>query len=337
MTKIFLIGQDRIGWSIDQDYKSWTRLLRQVPSVKSLKTPLGVDIILCVWWSKLKLAKLVKALNFNRPKIIAIVTSDITTQTFLKKPHIDDVDLWLCFNDRQGSVLQSLGLPFLKFPLLRNHHDLDPSKALAHKLWSKKIKSLEQVGPDDFVIGNFMRDGSVDLSKPREEKNPSLFVEICRGLIDKGVPVLVLLAGPRRQFIINELITRGVRFIYFGEQTPTDDIQINTLPSQIIGFLYLYVDLSIITSTAEGGPKTILDGCITNTPVISTDVGIATDYLATEAVMASKHEFIATAARIYKDRLFKDYLIDYQQKQFQSRNDEPVLITKFQNVLSRLK
>ena len=48
--------------------------------------------------------------------------------------------------------------------------------------------------------------------------------------------------------------------------------------------LYNILDLYIVASRVEGGPQAIFECAITKTPIISTDVGIAKEILATESL-----------------------------------------------------
>jgi glycosyltransferase involved in cell wall biosynthesis len=51
------------------------------------------------------------------------------------------------------------------------------------------------------------------------------------------------------------------------------------VPIETINELYNCLDLYIITSKYEGGPRSIIECALTKTPVISTKVGIAPDFL----------------------------------------------------------
>jgi len=48
--------------------------------------------------------------------------------------------------------------------------------------------------------------------------------------------------------------------------------------------LYNCLDLYIVSSRIEGGPQAILECGITKTPIISTDVGVASEILASESI-----------------------------------------------------
>ena len=53
---------------------------------------------------------------------------------------------------------------------------------------------------------------------------------------------------------------------------------------EILNELYNCLDLYIVSSRIEGGPQAILECGITKTPVISTDVGVASEILANESL-----------------------------------------------------
>ena len=48
--------------------------------------------------------------------------------------------------------------------------------------------------------------------------------------------------------------------------------------------LYNILDLYIVASRYEGGPQSISECALTKTPIISTDVGIASDILSKESI-----------------------------------------------------
>ena len=53
---------------------------------------------------------------------------------------------------------------------------------------------------------------------------------------------------------------------------------------EILNELYNCLDLYIVSSRIEGGPQAILECGITETPIISTDVGVASEILANESI-----------------------------------------------------
>ena len=84
----------------------------------------------------------------------------------------------------------------------------------------------------------------------------------------KNPNLKVLLAGTRRQYIINMLKQENIKFTYF-----------EMVDFVILNELYNLLDLYLVTSRLEGGPQAILESAVTKTPILSTDVGVASEIL----------------------------------------------------------
>lgn len=72
------------------------------------------------------------------------------------------------------------------------------------------------------------------------------------------------MAGKRRQYVIQELDKNKINYIYF-----------EMCHQNILNELYNCLDLYIVSSRVEGGPRAINECALTKTPLISTDVGIS--------------------------------------------------------------
>ena len=138
-----------------------------------------------------------------------------------------------------------------------------------------KRASRSQLGlPDDkFIVGSFQRDteGS-DLITPKLEKGPDIFCDYVEKL-NKDRDVHVLLGGWRRQYVINRLNEANIPHTYF-ELAPLEQLR----------QMYGSCDLYVVGSRHEGGPQSILEAAAMKTPIISTDVGIASTVLSPSCV-----------------------------------------------------
>tara|TARA_B100000214_G_scaffold339426_1_gene285226 strand:- start:108 stop:1031 length:924 start_codon:yes stop_codon:yes gene_type:complete len=126
----------------------------------------------------------------------------------------------------------------------------------------------------DYLVGSFQRDteGS-DLISPKLIKGPDIFVNIARDIHSKNKNLTIVLAGTRRQYVIKQLEELGIKYKYFEMAN-----------LEMLNNLYNVLDLYIVTSRLEGGPQAILESAITKTPLISTDVGVATEILSNESI-----------------------------------------------------
>ena len=121
------------------------------------------------------------------------------------------------------------------------------------------------------IIGSFQRDTEGhDLSSPKLSKGPDVFCDIVESLSTKP---FILLAGWRRQYIINRLQSAQIPFAYLEDAT---DSQLNDL--------YNLIDVYLVTSRYEGGPQAILECAATRTPIFSTDVGISRNILTPDCI-----------------------------------------------------
>ena len=68
---------------------------------------------------------------------------------------------------------------------------------------------------DDYIIGSFQRDteGS-DLVSPKLIKGPDIFIDLVNRL-NNNQNIRILLAGTRRQYVINKLKELGINYKYF--------------------------------------------------------------------------------------------------------------------------
>lgn len=157
-----------------------------------------------------------------------------------------------------------------------------------------------------FLIGSFQRDSEgADPTKPKLEKGPDIFVEWVKRLqplINK--PIMVVLTGPRRDYIKQALTDNGIRYIYYPDPKPNE-----------INNLYSIIDLYLITSRVEGGPQAVLECAATKTPVLSTDVGIVDLILPHECILDinTKTFNLPTTAQIeYAYRQVSRYSLENQ-------------------------
>jgi glycosyltransferase involved in cell wall biosynthesis len=156
---------------------------------------------------------------------------------------------------------------------------------------------------DRFVIGSFQRDSlGADLGRAKWQKDPALLVDLVARL--PADDVLLLLAGPRRHWVIEECRRRSVPYLFVGEDAEPgrDDIEVNTLSLERMGALWNLIDLYVVPSKAEGGPKALLEAGLTETPIISTPVGMASDLLPEALLFSDAGEGAALVHRIRDGR-----------------------------------
>ncbi len=139
-----------------------------------------------------------------------------------------------------------------------------------------KLRKTLNFNESEFLIGSFQRDTEGhDLESPKLIKGPDIFVDIVKKINNEIKDVKVVLAGKRRQYIINHLEENKIPYEYF-EMVDYD----------MLNKLYNVLDLYLVTSRLEGGPQAILECGITKTPIFSTDVGIADKILHQDSIFS---------------------------------------------------
>jgi len=186
------------------------------------------------------------------------------------------VDLWIARSREAMDQFHELGLPAAFAPYTVSKDIFCPMPAAEQK----SIRDRLGINEGDFVVGNFHRDSlERDVSLPKAQKGPDIFVEIVERARQSIPSLKVLLAGPRRHWIRGELSRRGIPFVFSGRVVDHDDFDVNVLPREELNRLDAALDCVLISSRWEGGPYAVLESSFAARPVISTRVGMAADLL----------------------------------------------------------
>ncbi|MFX0137359.1 MAG: glycosyltransferase [Candidatus Hodarchaeota archaeon] len=158
---------------------------------------------------------------------------------------------------------------------------------------------------DKIVIGSFQKDGVGwnEGLKPKLVKGPDILIEVLKQLV-KHYPIYILLTGPARGYVKNRLNNLKIPYNSIGYFKNFSEI------SQY----YHALDLYLITSRIEGGPKQILEAWASGVPVVSTEVGMVFDIARNKenilmAEIESIEEIIKNVEKIIEDKILRERLI----------------------------
>jgi len=126
---------------------------------------------------------------------------------------------------------------------------------------------------EDFLIGSFQKDTEGKTNLPKLSKGPDIFMNIVKDMYKTNKNIKVVLTGLRREYLINELNKNNIRYSYY-----------NMISLNEINELYNCLDVYIISSRCEGGPRSVFEAGLTKTPIISTDVGIASELMNEKSI-----------------------------------------------------
>lgn len=136
----------------------------------------------------------------------------------------------------------------------------DETKRYAREKWGVPHSAV--------VVGSFQKDGVGwgEGLEPKWPKGPDVFVKTMVRLKERIPELLVLLSGPARGYVKAGLEVAGVPYIHkFLEHYP-DIVE-----------LYDALDLYVVASREEGGPKSVLESMACGVPLVTTHVGQAMD------------------------------------------------------------
>lgn len=122
--------------------------------------------------------------------------------------------------------------------------------------------------PDGAVaVGSFQKDGVGwgNGDEPKIIKGPDIFCDTLERLA-RSYPVYAVLTGPGRGYVKKRLAAAGIPFTHHY----VEDFK------QLYHY-YHALDLYLVTSRNEGGPKAVLEAMASGVPLVTTSVGIALD------------------------------------------------------------
>jgi glycosyltransferase involved in cell wall biosynthesis len=259
--KLF-INSAKENWVVDRFRKEWN----EYGSIPSLRTSNNADLIWIIapWtWKKLSKRKLSKS------KVLCTIHhidedkfQKAELENFMQRDKY--VDYYHVISEKTLQQVKKLtSKPIKSIPFWVNGN-----------LWfnipdKQELKLKYNIDSKSFLVGSFQRDteGS-DLVSPKLSKGPDRLVEIFKYLYSENKNTLILLAGKRREYILQKCQEEGIPTLYF-----------EMIDYSSLNELYNLLDLYIVASRYEGGPQAILECAISKTPIISTDVGISSEIL----------------------------------------------------------
>jgi glycosyltransferase involved in cell wall biosynthesis len=155
------------------------------------------------------------------------------------------------------------------------------------KLWQptekqtiRKNMNLE----DAFWVGSFQRDTEGnDLKSPKKEKGPDIFCDAMCWLKEENFSPKVLLSAWRREYVRTRLEQSKISFRFY------ELVQISEMKA-----MYAACDLYVVGSRYEGGPQAIFECAAMKVPIVSTNVGAASEILHPNSIFdaSSKQSFL---------------------------------------------
>ena len=232
-----------------------------------------------VWVIAPWLANKLKTKKFKNKKVLCSVYHLDETQSSKEdiknfKKFDQYVDLYHTISLKSKFQIEKYtNKPVIQIPLWVNSNDFYPIEN------KKELREKYELDNNDYLVGSFQRDSlGSDLTKPKLIKGPDIFLDIVKNISYQNENLKVILAGKRRDYVIKNLLDLEIDFKYF-EMASTETLN----------ELYNILDMYIVSSRTEGGPQAIVESATTKTPIISTDVGVASQILNPESLFDSNN------------------------------------------------
>ncbi len=269
---LYILG-DNSNWVLDEESKQLKKIAESIGIKASIKKRIFFNIPQIIYHTSQF------SLNDNR---IYKTKHRIVIDYFHGKPEQDE-KFRKCFeslkkhheqisrvrvaNKEMEALIQTSGIDISKIFRIPIAVDLSLFKPQTAE---NKLTIRKSLGINDsaVVIGSFQKDGDGwgEGNKPKHIKGPDIFLKVIEKLKSEIPNIHILLSGPSRGFVKNGLNEMGIPFThkYYSEYTKIAD-------------LYDALDLYIITSREEGGPKALLESMAKGVPVVTTAVGQCED------------------------------------------------------------
>jgi glycosyltransferase involved in cell wall biosynthesis len=151
-----------------------------------------------------------------------------------------------------------IGIDLERFPLVDGERRAAARRALG-------------LGDGAFVVGSFQKDGIGwgEGLEPKLIKGPDVLVNALEAVHARVPDFVVVLTGPARGYVRRELERVGVPFLHTVADSRAE-----------LARAYHALDVYVVPSRQEGGPKGVLEALAAGVPLVSTRVGQAPEIVA---------------------------------------------------------
>ena len=267
--KIF-IPKINESWIVDRFRSEWYENNKNISTTSILKA--DIIWIMAPWmWKKIP--------KFFLKRKIVLCTYHHFVESKFSKLDFDDLDQYVNSYHAISKYTE------MQLRELTNKNIFTQPFWVNQKIWfpienKEAIRKDFDFSKDDYLVGSFQRDTeSADFKSPKLEKGPDIFFKIVSEINKDKKNLLVVLTGKNRQYLIEKFTQHHIRYKYF-----------EMIDQKKMNQLYNILNLYIVSSRVEGGPQSILECSAVNTPIISTDVGVANKILHTDSIYSDDYK-----------------------------------------------
>ena len=275
-SKVLFMTSD-INWSIFWDGKSITENVKKLKLIDAeIISPKVASFLLArnkiIHWGTVNYLIGYRRLSYlsKTNKHVALFTHFVPNDKRIKLfPILNKiVDIWHTPNSLTWKTLIDMGFDREKVVIMPIGVDLEKFKRVNHK---QKLQLREKFNlpKDKIIIGSFQKDGAGwgKGLEPKMVKGPDIFCEVVKK-INEVYDIHVLLTGPARGYVKKKLEDYQIPYTHLFLKNYLDIVE-----------CYNVLDLYIVSSRSEGGPKALMESLATGIPLVTTNMGMAPDII----------------------------------------------------------
>ncbi|MDO8424099.1 MAG: glycosyltransferase family 4 protein [bacterium] len=318
-SRLLIVG-DNSGWSTDEDAKDLQNICRELEVPAHIVKKVYFNIAQAVHYtSQFSLTQETIYHPKNRISVDYYHGKPEQQESFKKCfeamiKHKDQIIRVRVSNREMETLIKSSGIEPEKVMRIPLGVDFKNMRQATSEMRQAARESLA-IPADALVIGSFQKDGVGwgDGLEPKLIKGPDTFLKVIAKLKNDIPNLWVLLSGPARGFVKKGLEELGIPYRHEYFRNSKDVIK-----------LYDALDLYLITSREEGGPKACLDSMAKGIPLVTTEVGQCKDL-----VTSGKNAMMAPIDDI--EGIYRHSLHVLQDKELRKNITEAGIITAREN------
>lgn len=300
------------GWSTDWDGKSIVANLTNLPAQTGREILGHKNKIIHIGAFPLSLGQdknnrlLINQIDPSNKVVLTVfhLKKDDRPKVELIKSNLAKIDLLHTSCQLTKKQLLDWRVPENKIRVIPLGVDLDIFQPVSLEE-KNALRRKMNIPEDKFIIGSFQKDGQGwgEGNEPKLIKGPDIFCAIVEKLA-KNYPIQVCLTGPARGYVKQRLKKAGISYVHRF----LDNYE------EVVNYFRI-LDLYLIASRVEGGPKAILESWASGIPLVSTAVGMVPDIALHEknALLAEPEDIrglTSQSARLITSKKLRDQLVE---------------------------
>jgi len=278
-------GGDYNSWALDQMLLYVRNGIEQKTKWKYVESIQFADIVIFGWFT----GYIENKFLLNKRQVIICLLENDTEKVYhdlFQKGLNHKIDLWLTQSTKEKNKLTKKGFKAFVMPYSQKFNNLSSQKTLFKKDYLKSLRTFKSKSNKKLIV-SIQRDSSFINNKwvQKEQKNPSYLVNLYKESLKQNLPIMLVLTGIRRHWIINELDKNKLPYIFVGQKPDIKDDYLRKIPREIIREITKECDFGIVTSSWEGGPLCIIESLEVKKLTFSTDVGFSKDLLHRDLIL----------------------------------------------------